>query len=415
LAAGAAVAVVSATRRIAPESVGGPLLVVEDDPLDALERLGRAARARTNARIVAVTGSVGKTSTKEMLRCALEAVGLTHAPVGSFNNHWGVPLTLARMPQDARFGVFEIGMNHAGEIRPLAGMVRPHVALITTVEPVHIEYFASVRDIAEAKAEILEGVEPGGTAVLNRDNPWFDLLSERAWSHGARIVSFGRHAAADVRLAEWRSGPESEIVASVSGRPLRYTLGAPGEHMAMNSLGVLAAADALGADLAAVAEALASFRAPKGRGERVRLSHRDGPFTLIDESYNANPASMRAAIALLGEAAPGGQGRRIAVLGDMLELGREAETRHQELLSPLTAAGADLVYLAGPQMHTLWEVLPDRVRGAYATSAGELEPILVEAVRPGDVVMVKASAGTRLGPVVEALKARFSAAGASRI
>lgn len=407
--AGAAVAVVSKVKRGSLDG-DGPFLVVDDDPLDGLVRLAVASRARSRAGIVAVTGSVGKTSTKEMLRTALSSAGPTHAPVGSFNNHWGVPLTLARMPQETMFAVFEIGMNHAGEIRPLTRMVRPNIAVVTNVEKVHAEYFDSVEGIADAKAEIFEGLEADGTAVLNRDNPWFDRLAGKAGEAVARIVSFGEHEDADIRLLRTTLGEETSVVeVSVDGHTMVYKLGAPGRHLVMNSLAVIAVAQELDLDLARVGLSLASFSAPKGRGERIRLRHGSGgPMLLIDESYNANPASMRAALALLAQTnPPTGRGRRVAVLGDMLELGDEANDIHRDLQGPIEEAGADLVFLAGPLMKSLWEVLPDRCRGAYATSAEELEPILLKALGPGDVIVAKASAGTRLGPVVQALKSRF--------
>nr|WP_246206303.1 UDP-N-acetylmuramoylalanyl-D-glutamyl-2,6-diaminopimelate--D-alanyl-D-alanine ligase [Propylenella binzhouense] len=411
LRAGAALAVVSAARR--PEGAG-PLLVIEDDPLDALERLGRAGRSRAAAEIVAVTGSVGKTGTKEMLRAGFATLGATHAPVGSFNNHWGVPLTLARMPRETRFGIFELGMNHAGEIRPLTRMVRPHVAIVTTVGPVHIEFFSDEAGIAEAKAEIFEGLEPGGTAILNRDNRWFDLLAGRAARAGARIVGFGEHADAAVRLVKAELGPEGSTVhAEIDGSAIAYRLGAPGRHLVQNSLAVIGAAHVLGADLPRFAEALADFRAPKGRGERHRLAHPGGDFTLIDESYNANPASMRAALALLGQAVPAAGGRRIAVLGDMRELGGRSRDLHADLAGPVAEAGADLVFLAGPEMKALWDVLPAARQGGYAATAEALTPVVAEAVRPGDVLMVKASLGSRLGPLVEELRRRFAPAQAA--
>jgi UDP-N-acetylmuramoyl-tripeptide--D-alanyl-D-alanine ligase len=405
LQSGAALAVVGEGRE--PEGAE-PLIVVPDDPLAALERLGQASRARMKGRVVAITGSVGKTGTKEMLRLALSRLGPTHAPVGSFNNHWGVPLTLARMPADTAYGVFEIGMNHAGEISPLTRLVRPHVAIVTNVEPVHLAHFDSEAGIAEAKAEIFEGLEAGGVAVLNRDNRWFDLLTERARPRGARIVSFGAHPAADVRLERAAlQGDGSSVQAVLAGEKVTYRLGAPGRHLVQNSLAVIAAAHAAGADMPRVMLALSEFRAPKGRGERFQLRHPGGAFTLIDESYNANPASVRAALALLGQIRPGPAGRRIAVLGDMLELGEDSPAQHRGLVQPIDAAGVDLVFLAGPVMADLWRDLPNARRGAYCGDAAALEPILLEAVRPGDVIMAKASLGTKFGPLVEALKRRF--------
>jgi UDP-N-acetylmuramoyl-tripeptide--D-alanyl-D-alanine ligase len=406
LGAGAALAVVRDGRT--PDQAG-PLVIVPDDPLAALERVGAAARARMRGSVVAVTGSVGKTGAKEMLRLALSPLGPTHAPVGSFNNQWGVPLTLARMPAATAYGIFEIGMNHPGEIRPLTKQVRPHVVIVTTVEPVHLAYFDGEAAIAEAKAEIFEGLEPRGAAVLNRDNKWYDLLAERAGARGARVVSFGEHPSAEVRLERVAlSEDSSSVQAILAGTPVTYRVGAPGRHLVQNSLAVLAAAHALGADLAQAMLALARFRAPRGRGERLKLRHPSGPFTLIDESYNANPASTRAALALLGQTKPQGRGRRIAVLGDMRELGETAAVLHRELLPAVEKSGADLVFLAGPLMASLWQDLPDRRRGAYAASAAELEPILLETIGPGDVVMIKASLGTELGPVVQALRRYFA-------
>lgn len=405
---GAALAVVS--RRV--EAAGG--LLVTDDVLRGLERLGVASRTRTQARIAAVTGSVGKTGTKEMLRAMLSPQGATHAPVGSFNNHWGVPLTLARMAADTDYGVFEIGMNHSGEIRPLVGMVRPHVAMITTVEPVHIEYFSSEEEIARAKGEILEGIERGGTAVLNRDNRWFDLLASLARERHIDVLSFGEHEDADARITRLVSdGEGSSAMAEIGGEAVAFRVGAPGRHLVLNALGALACVKALGGDLAAASHALGRFSAPKGRGERHTLHHASGDFLLIDESYNANPASMRAAIEVLGLTQPQGRGRRMAVLGDMLELGPEAPARHAELADALGQAEADAVFLAGPMMEKLWEALPERMRGAHAETADALLPHLVDAVRPGDVICVKASLGTGLGAIVEALKGRFAPDAAS--
>jgi UDP-N-acetylmuramoyl-tripeptide--D-alanyl-D-alanine ligase len=359
-------------------------------------------------RVIAVTGSVGKTSTKEMLRVALSPEGPTHAPVGSFNNQWGVPITLARMPAETRYGIFEIGMNHPDEIRPLVKQVRPHVAIVTTVEPAHLAFFGSEAEIAEAKAEIFEGLEPGGTAVLNRDNRWFELLLERARKWGARIVSFGEHSSSDLRLLSVSLEPEgSTVEATLEGELLSWRLGAPGRHLVQNSLAVIAACHAAGADMSSALTALASFRAPKGRGAKLSLSHPAGPIILIDESYNANPASMRAALSILAQAEPGRGGRRIAVLGDMLELGEAAAAYHRGLAGAVEESGADLVFLAGPLMQELWRDLPEARRGAYAEAAASLEPILLEAVGPGDVIMMKASLGTKMGPLVEALKRRY--------
>jgi UDP-N-acetylmuramoyl-tripeptide--D-alanyl-D-alanine ligase len=410
LARGAATAVVADSRLAGLGRTKGSLTIV-DDVLDALRGLAGAARARTSAGIVAVTGSVGKTSTKEMLAAALAADGAVHYSPASFNNHWGVPLTLARMPPSARYGVFEIGMNHAGEIEPLVRLVCPQVAVITNVEPVHLEYFKDVKAIARAKAEIFLGLEAGGAAILNRDNPHYALLAKLAREAGVgRVVSFGEHAKADIRLDAVSLKPDCSCVsATVLGEKVSYKLGAPGRHLVQNSLAVLGAVSLLGADLARALLALAEMAPPKGRGERHRLQLRRGHATLIDESYNANPASMRAAIALLGQAAPERNGRRIAVLGDMRELGKAGAKMHAALAEPLAAAHVDTVFAAGPLMHALWEALPDALRGGYAETAADLQPLLFAAIAPGDVVMVKGSNASRMGPLVEALRTRFAA------
>jgi UDP-N-acetylmuramoyl-tripeptide--D-alanyl-D-alanine ligase len=376
------------------------------DVLDGLRDLARAARTRLQAQVIGVTGSVGKTGTKEALRLALAPNGETHASVASYNNHWGVPLSLARCPASARYAVFEMGMNHAGEIEPLTRLVRPRVAIITTVEPVHLEFFGSVEAIADAKAEIFSGVEPGGAAVINRDNAQFARLSRAAKNAGIEhVVSFGEHAKADARLMKCSLHPDcSTIQARILGADVTYKLGAPGRHVVLNSLAVLAAVSLAGADLALASLALADIKPPVGRGARSTLDLRDGTVLLIDESYNANPASMRAALALLGQADVGARGRRIAVLGDMRELGERGADLHRQLLEPVLADGVDLVFCCGPLMRALWEALPSERRGGYAEISGELESQLLAAVRPGDAVMIKGSLGSRMGILVKALQ-----------
>ncbi|MFF8800067.1 MULTISPECIES: UDP-N-acetylmuramoylalanyl-D-glutamyl-2,6-diaminopimelate--D-alanyl-D-alanine ligase [unclassified Methylobacterium] len=412
---GAGAAVVAAARADAFEGIG-PVLAVpgegEDPVLEAMRRLGLAARARTGAAIVAVTGSVGKTGTKEALRHVLAAQGATHASVASYNNHWGVPLTLARTPAETRFGVFEIGMNHGAEILPLTAMVWPDVALITTVEPVHIEHFHSVSAIADAKGEIFSGLKPGGVAVINRDNPNYErLLAHAHASRAGRVVTFGEHAAADVRANRILTRPDVSVVdATVMGVPLTYQLGTPGRHVAMNSLGVLACIHALGADLARAALSLASLKPPVGRGERTALRIGEGEAFLVDESYNANPASIRAALATLAGIETADKGRRIAVLGDMKELGAASEALHRELADAVSAHGIDLVFTAGTQMVHLFEALPMAVRGAAAPSAEELTDAVLATLRPGDAVMVKGSNSMRMVRIVEAAKARYAVA-----
>ncbi|MFY9829261.1 MAG: UDP-N-acetylmuramoylalanyl-D-glutamyl-2,6-diaminopimelate--D-alanyl-D-alanine ligase [Rhodoplanes sp.] len=405
---GAGLAVVAAEKRAALPA-NAPLLVVAD-VLEALRDLARAARARSNAKIAAITGSVGKTSTKEALRLALRADGETHASSASFNNHWGVPLSLARMPETARYGVFEIGMNHPGEITPLTWLVRPHVAVVTAVEPVHLEFFDGIAGIADAKAEIFLGVEPGGAAVLNRDNPYFARLKRRATQAGiAHIVGFGEHARAQARLIKCVVQSDgSTVEADILGNRVAYRIGAPGRHLVLNSLAVLAAASLLGADLALGALALAQQTPAPGRGVRLPIEVPGGTALLIDESYNANPTSMRAALALLGDAPLGPRGRRIAVLGDMLELGPAGADLHRELAAPIAAHTIDLVFCAGPLMAALWEALPANRRGAYAATAEDLEAEVAGALRAGDAIMVKGSLGSRMGPIVKSLVRRYS-------
>jgi UDP-N-acetylmuramoyl-tripeptide--D-alanyl-D-alanine ligase len=408
---GASVAVVEQAQ--ADKFAGLPLLVVPD-VLDSLGQLARASRARFKGRVIAVTGSVGKTSTKEGLRCVLSAQGETHASVASFNNHWGVPLSLARCPAHVSYAVFEIGMNHAGEIEPLVKMVRPHVAVVTTVEPVHLEFFQSVEAIADAKAEIFLGVEPGGAAVLNLDNPQFARLRDAAQNAGiGHFVTFGEHAGADARLLDVSLHAASSAVhAKIFGHDVTYKLGMPGKHMAMNSLAVLAAATHAGADLARSALALSQMQPPAGRGVRARLGVGGGEALLIDESYNANPASMRAAISVLGKAPIGPRGRRIAILGDMLELGPNGAELHAALAESLRVNAIDLVFCCGPLMRSLWEALPSNLRGGYAESSATLESEVAPSIRAGDALMIKGSLGSKMKLVVEALHRRFPAPGA---
>jgi UDP-N-acetylmuramoyl-tripeptide--D-alanyl-D-alanine ligase len=408
-AAGAAAAVVSNDYRRANSD--GALLRVAD-PLAALEAIGSAARSRSDARIVAVTGSAGKTGTKEMLRLCLSEAGPTHASERSYNNHWGVPLTLARMPRTARYGVLEIGMNHAGEITPLTRLVRPHAAVVTTVEPVHLEYFASVEAIAEAKAEIFAGLVPGGIAVLPYDNPHFARLQERASAAGAQIVSFGYAEAADVRCIQANMDAKgSSVIAGVGSQRFPYRVGAPGEHYVRNSLAVLAALRALGADAMRCLPALNRVAAPAGRGARSVLDTRDGHILLIDESYNANPASVRAALAAMATVPRADCPRRIAVLGDMLELGAAAPELHRGLKEAIDAAGIDLVFASGPMMKQLFDHLEPAQQGAWTETSAELAPSLLGALVAGDVVMIKGSLASRMGPLAEAVRARFSKAG----
>ncbi len=405
---GAAAAVVSKDYK---RAAGDGALVRVKDPLEALGKLAIAARARlsSEARVIAVTGSAGKTSTKEMLRLALLQVGATHASEKSYNNHWGVPLTLARMPATTEFAVFEIGMNHPGEIRPLSKMVRPHVAIVTTVAPVHLAYFKNVEEIARAKAEIIEGLEPSGCAVLNRDNDHFDLLSSIAGEAGFDVLGFGKNSDASSRIVEVKSTFEgSQVRAIIEGEDISYRITAPGEHLQINSVAVLAACKRVGADLARSAVGLSEFEVPEGRGERLYITCEGGQTLVIDETYNANPASVRAALGVLSLLGEGVASRKIAVLGDMLELGDDSERLHRELRAPLVESGIDLVFACGPNMAHLMEDLPSKMRGGYAKTSDELERIVLDGVGAGDVIVVKGSLGSRMGGIVRSLKIGLS-------
>ncbi len=402
---GAAAAVVDYAFE-APASAH-PLFRVADT-LEALNALGRAARQRTDARVIAVTGSVGKTGTKEMLRLMLARAGRTHASQKSYNNLWGVPLSLSLMPQDTDFGVFEIGMNHAGEITPLTGLVRPHIAIVTWVAPVHIEFFASVADIADAKAEIFEGLTQGGVAILPADNEHFARLKAKAAAYGARVVTFGESADADARLLSFEAGEEgSAVTADVLGSRLRFRIAAHGRHLAPNALAALAAVKLAGGNVEAAADTLAKFEAPEGRGRSSAFKTPEGDVLIIDETYNANPASMRAALAVLGAAPRGKFARRIAILGDMLELGHDAPQFHAGLASAVDSNAVDLVFCAGPLMAHLYDKLPEHKRGGWAQASEDLHAVVLNEVKGGDAVTIKGSLGSRMGHLAEALRSRF--------
>jgi UDP-N-acetylmuramoyl-tripeptide--D-alanyl-D-alanine ligase len=377
------------------------------DTQAGLEALARAARARSKAGIVAVTGSVGKTGTKEALAKALGSLGPTHASSGNLNNHIGLPLSLARLPAGVRFGVFEIGMNHAGEIAPLSTLLRPHVAIITNVEAVHIAHFPNIEAIADAKAEIFEGMTPDGTVVLNRDNPHFTRLANRAKDRNIRrIWSFGAAQDAEACLLSVSLKPDGSSVQSmILGHRVNFTLPLPGRHHALNALAVLLAVAALDGDVAAAAEALAKLSPVQGRGSSVDITMEKGSFRLIDESYNASPVSVRAALSVLALTQPGAGGRRLVVLGDMLELGDSAIAEHAGLAGALVAANADTVFTVGPLMRHLTDALPVSLRGGHAEQSAALAPLVAATVRPNDVVLVKGSAGSRMDAVVTALRA----------
>ena len=404
LARGACAAVV----RHRPAGCDGRPLLLVPDCLDALVDLGTAARARSAGRMAAVTGSVGKTGSKDMLGRALAAFGPAHTSLGNHNNHIGAPLSLARLPRTAEFGVFELGMNHPDEIRPLSRMVRPHLAMITTIEPVHVGFFSGEEAVARAKSEIFEGVEPGGAAVLNRDNRWFDLTRARAAAAGIdRILTFGRHPEAVVRLeAVHTDGNGSTVALRVDGSGLEYRLDARGEHWAFNSAGVLACILGLGLDVARAAAAIRPVSAGRGRGAQVRIPLADGgAVLLIDESYNASPAAMRAAFRVFADTCPGSGGRRIAVLGDMLELGAVGCRLHAELARDLLEAGPDAVYTIGSLMRRLHERLPASLAAAHADASTDIADPIAADLRDGDVVLVKGSLGTNMAPVIAAFEA----------
>ncbi|MEM1161311.1 MAG: UDP-N-acetylmuramoyl-tripeptide--D-alanyl-D-alanine ligase [Pseudomonadota bacterium] len=401
LAAGAGAALV--THRPDGVPADAPLLVVTDT-LKALEALAAAARARMNGKVIGVTGSVGKTSTKEMLRTMLAAQGRTHAAVRSFNNHWGVPLTLARMPADTDYAVIEIGMNHPGEITLLSRLARPHVALITTVAAVHLEAFGSVDEIADAKAEIFAGLEPDGVAVINVDIPTTGRL--RAAAPGP-VRSFGSKSA-DGQLVKTRLCAEATVGrALIDGEAMCFKIGAPGAHFALNAVGALLAVQAAGADIARAALALSTWTAVDGRGARTIIdigpAGTDGAIAVLDESYNANPASVSAALAVL--AATETKGRRHAYLGDMLELGPTEMGLHADLAQHPAVENIDQIHCCGPRMKALYEALPKARRGLYAPASAELAAVAAGPVRPGDICMIKGSLGAKMAPVVAALKA----------
>ncbi|HZZ89192.1 MAG TPA: UDP-N-acetylmuramoyl-tripeptide--D-alanyl-D-alanine ligase [Caulobacteraceae bacterium] len=386
--------------------------VLAGDTLQALEKLGEAARIRARrARRGAVTGSVGKTSVTQAIRAGLARAGRAHASVKSYNNHIGVPLTLARMPRDTERAVFEIGMNHAGEITPLTQMVQPHAVLVTTVAQAHIENFADGEaGVARAKAEIFDGLTPGGVAVLNADNRWFDYLSAAAKARGAEIRSFGSDPACTAQLTGFSlEGASGRVEAKLRGRPLSFTLRQSGHHWGLMSLAALLMMQALDVPHEPGVEALATFEPLEGRGAERQVAMVGGPFTLIDESYNANPVSVAAALRTLGLRRTAG--RRIAALTDMLELGPDSAAYHAGLAREIEAADVDLVFCAGPMMKSLWRALPPTRQGAYADTAEALAPLLARAIEPGDLVVVKGSRDSKAKALFEALSRLDSGSG----
>ena len=411
LSRGAAAAMVSHVPDGLPPDA--PLLIV-DDVLPALERLAAAARARTRARVIGVTGSVGKTSTKEMLRAILSGQGRTHAAEASYNNHWGVPLTLARMPADTDFAVIEIGMNHPGEIAPLARMARLNVALITTIALAHLEAFANIDGIAHEKATILDGLEPGGTAIIPLDTPTAPILLAKAKAVQTSLLTFGEGPAAQYRAEHITIGPTATVVRATRHRVnFLYKVMTPGRHFALNGLAALAAADALGLDSAIAAADLGRWSPPKGRGtrERIMLDPVENlSFDLIDDAFNANPASLAAALDVLIAAIPQDQvgriagGRRIAILGDMLELGPSETQLHIDIARHPGLSAIQIIHCVGPRMAALWQALPRNQRGEWMATAPELAARARSLIDAGDVVLVKGSKGIKVSLVVDALR-----------
>ena len=381
-------------------AASGPLLRVADT-LAGLTALGAAGRARSAAHVIAVTGSVGKTTTKEMLKRACAALGRTHASAASHNNHWGVPLTLARMPRDTEWAAVEIGMNHRHEIAPLARLARPHVVIITSIGTAHIGNLGSAEAIADEKADIAAGIEPGGIAILPQDSPHFPRLADVAASHGAQVVGFGENPAASARLVSWRgTDAGSEVEFDLSGRYVTLRLEQPGRHMAMNALAALAAIQVAGGDTGLAAAALSGFGAGAGRGEMRRIATPDnGTALLLDESYNASDNAVRAALDVLTQQKAR---RRIAVLGDMLELGDFGPDLHRALALD-AANAADLVYACGPLMGHLYAALPTGRQGAHLPDSRQMAPVVAAALRDGDAVLVKGSLGMRMAEIIRVL------------
>ncbi|WP_439611983.1 UDP-N-acetylmuramoyl-tripeptide--D-alanyl-D-alanine ligase [Reyranella sp.] len=402
LSRGAAAAVVS--RDV--EGARGTLVRVPDT-MKALVELGRAARRRSKARIASVTGSVGKTSTKDALRAMLSAQAPTSASVASYNNHVGVPVSLARLPRDAQYGVFEIGMNHPGEIEPLARQVEAHVGVVTNVGPVHIGHMGSEEAVADEKGCLFAGMAEGAVAVLNRDSHHYERLVGKARHFGvSRIVGFGRSDAADARLVSCNlQDSGSEVAALLHGRRIEYRLGAAGEHWVLNSVAALAVVEALGADVSSAAATLAGVKASPGRGARRMLKFGSGTIELLDESYNANPVSVKAMLAVLARTEPQPGGRRILALGDMRELGEGADGYHAGLADAVAASGAAQVFLCGPHMQALWQKLAPAQRGVHRPDSAALAGDLPAVLRAGDVIAVKGSLGSKMKIVVDAIVA----------
>ncbi|WP_455473788.1 UDP-N-acetylmuramoyl-tripeptide--D-alanyl-D-alanine ligase [Bartonella sp. B30(2025)] len=408
-AQGAGAVVIAQDHLPEVEKLSLPFIVVPD-VLQALEKLAQAARKRSKAKIIAITGSVGKTTTKEILKQTLETVGKVHANPASFNNCWGVPLTLARMPVDSDYGIFEIGMNHKDEIRSLVKLVHPHVVLITQIAAGHMGFFNNLEEIADAKAEIFEGLDEDGIAILNADNNFFSHLALKAKQCGVKkILSFGEIKNSDYQAKNIHLFADySSMILRVGEQDRVIKIGAPGRHIIQNSLSVIAVCDAIGVDLERVLLSFRHFLLQKGRGVRYRLSlSNGGSFHLIDESYNANPASMRAALDLLAIGEIGPCGRRIAILGDMLELGAYSEKLHRDLVKPVYLSGANPVFLFGEAMKFLATDLSPYVKVYYAENVEKILSLIFAEISDGDLLMIKSSRSLYASDIVTALLDRY--------
>lgn len=376
-------------------------VICVDDTLQALNKLAYYARARIKGKLIGVTGSVGKTSTKEMLKLALEGQGECYASKGNFNNHWGLPLCMANMPAATDYAVIEMGMSSAGEMRHLSLLAKPDVAIITTIEAVHLEFFNSVSAIAAAKSEIFEGMDKGATAIVNHDNPYHQIILGFARDKGLNALSFGSSQKTNFKIENYEAvNGKSHIKAECMGRDIDYTIGVIGKHIALNSLSVLAAVYAVGAELDYAARCLAGFASHKGRGLVHKVAKRK--LTLIDDCYNAAPVSVKAALSNLGTYKPNA-GRLIAVLGNMMELGPKSVDMHMDLLGDITGNNVDRVYTIGHLMEHLHNKLPANIAGSHCSNASEMAEILKKDLMPGDVVLVKGSNSMKLSGIVEEL------------
>lgn len=383
--------------------------IIVGNTLDALSKLGAFARQRTKATVIAITGSVGKTSTKELLRHVLGAYGVAFASPASYNNHWGLPLSLALMPRDAVYGVFEIGMNHRGEIAPLASLACPHIAVITAIAEAHIGLLASRQEIAEEKSDIFTSSPPPGLAIINQDAPEFEIMRSHALKYGcSKILGFGKSEKAAVRLIDYcvdPTGQKGMVTAILNGQKVVYMLPQPGEHFALNSLIALALGEALGLDQGRLIAQLNTLPAVKGRGEQHRIQVTGGEILLIDDAYNANLTSMQAGLSVLAATPVSPKGRRLAILGEMLELGDQAEAHHHQLMAEVLVRPIHRVFaVGGPVMEMVFKKeVPADKKGGYAPNVDALIPLVLNALCPGDIVFVKGSKGSQVSKVVDHL------------